>query len=321
MENLELKIVSGACLIRPQSKGSCIISSHPYPYFESKLCKIACINPKNPSRELDVKIGTVINNGFPQLPSNIVDPNHKSPGLHPEDIEYVNWSVFGGFDRKLEMVLYNPHEHPVAVFVSIEGFEIDGRAHEDDFPKWLQPKVAHWNKIRNGLIAKWLESRKEGVDKFWGWEQVSSNEITLNPDDRNFLHFYAESCAYFEPKEIRFYGYRTSDSEPVPFLIGEVINGARLLHGSVDAETFVRKRESKKEDDVGDGSVELQGVLTSNFAERDGWRDISSWPKFSIRGLGRELKIVVCNPWDFPIRVRATIRGQSSSHGFTFPEE
>lgn len=122
-EHKRIDRVFGTAVIYPKTAGVCFVTPKTSPFFDPRRCKIACVDLDDPKAIQDIKIGAVTIGGSPQLGINVLTPDYESPGIRPDDIDLVNWSVFSsiGLSRELQMSLFNMCDRKIAVFVCVEG--------------------------------------------------------------------------------------------------------------------------------------------------------------------------------------------------------
>ncbi len=328
----------GSVTINPRSPGVCVVTPPNSPYFQPKRCRIACVDPANPGVSLDLKIGAVTIGGSPQLAMNELQPDERSQGLRPADLDYVNWGVFStpGLARGLQFVLYNPNDIQAAVFVCLEGFDVDDL--NRDFPD------DNWQERARERHQDFLDAeRAQGKIEIGDRQHLSGQEIELDPLEQRIIKIVPTVSPYFEPKRVRFYGYKSGTSESVPFTVIDAFCGSQILYGTMVEDLFAQQKPVRRDShespqqllkrlgemvdtltSYGRSGLEMlenrtsrpaledaRGMLTTHLVGEKGWGDVSWWPTFSTSGLRRELGVVAYNPWPFRIRVSVSIEGDS----------
>lgn len=331
----------GSVFVSPDTATVLQIMPPRSPFFEPKRAQITCLHAEDPTRAMDLKIGSVTIGGSPQLAINALTPSRDSQGIRPEDLhcQNVNWSVFStvGLARELQMSVYNPNREPVAAFVSLDGFDVHSLDEYDGF--------ARFNKVEEG--------DGDIVDR-----KISGNDIELEPFEHGVIRLIPTVSPFFEPKKIRFHGRGCDSGQRVPFTVVNAYCGDRLLYdarsmvdmidlllsdsnglqnfsktmkalgGSKWLESLVSglcsdaglsewgasmDRELKKI--RSQKKKNISGMLSSHISDgQDGWGCISWWPRISTLGMAQEAGILVYNPWPFRIRANATVAG-NPSHG------
>ena len=337
------KIISkafGSVTLKPRSVGVCTVVPPDFPYFEPKRCRIACLDARDPNRSMDLKIGAVTIGGSPQLAMNELTPSEGSPGLRPEDIDYVNWSVFStvGLAREIQMSLYNPNDSEAVVFVCLEGFDVGDMDRE--FPD------EDWEARASRKHDRFLEAeRAKNEVNTQGWAQLAGSEVELDPLEQRIIRIVPTVWPYFDPKRVRFHGHRSDTGARVPFTIVDVFCGSQVLYGTMVEELFVQRSQARQyraqetpqellrrlqqmvdtltrygrsglemlEDRSSTSALEdARGMLSTHLVGRDGgWGDVSWWPILSTNGLKRALGVVAYNPWPFRIRASASLEGDA----------
>lgn len=294
-------------VIRPRSNAVCTVIPTVTPFFEPSRCHVACLDVENPSRHMDLKIGAATVGGSPQLAINSLVPNDETLCLHPKDLDNtdVNWLILSqpGLARELQFSLYNPNKIDVAVFICIDGWNVNSldTGRHDKYPKWLKPAAYDSNSL----------------------SMLSSEEICLEPFERRSAQLIPTVCPFFKPNRIRFHGRRIDNDDPVPFSVAEAYCGDRLLYGQIDGvfdqsqsyssilkniESLITYRTPDKIIDL--AREKICGMLTDHIAsDADGWGDVSWWPYFSTIGLGKHAAVIMYNPWPFRIRASVSLEG------------
>ncbi len=328
----------GSVTINPRSPGVCVVTPPNSPYFQPKRCRIACVDLANPAVSLDLKIGAVTIGGSPQLAINELRPDEGSQGLRPADLDYVNWTVFStpGLAREPQFVLYNPNDIQAAVFVCLEGFDVDDMNQEFPDDNWQERE----RERHQGFLDA---ERAQGKIEIGDRQHLSGQEIELDPLEQRIIKIVPTVSPYFEPKRVRFYGYKSGTSESVPFTVIDAFCGSQILYGTMVEDLFAQQKPVRRDShespqqllkrlgemvdtltSYGRSGLEMledrasrpaledsRGMLTTHLVGERGWGDVSWWPTFSTSGLRRELGVVAYNPWPFRIRVSVSIEGDS----------
>ena len=329
----------GSITIPPRGQRVCTLIPPDSPYFEPRRCRIACLNMNDPSAEMDLKIGSVCVGGSPQLAINELNPDERSAGLRPEDLDYVNWSVFStvGLAREIQFTLYNPNEAPVAVFVCLDGLDVNGL---DVYPNenWEEHAARRSKRFMDAMLAA------DDAQSEIGWQKISGSEVELEPLEQRIIRVVPTVSSYFDPNRFKFHGHRVDDGKRIPFTVVDVFCGKQILYGSMVDELFDlrsnrhqhRPQETPQQllrrleemvntlTRYGRSGLEMledrsaaptyhdaRGMLTTHLVEKSGWGDASWWPIISTNGFRRELGVVVHNPWPFRIRASVSLQGQA----------
>lgn len=308
------------------------------PYFAPRRVRIVAVSESEPWEKVDLKITAVVIGGSPQMHFNTLTPGPGSMGVHPEEIDVVNWASFStvGLARELRFTVYNPNDCKIIVCICIEGY-----AHAELDEEHVADKMYRMN-------GEDPSKNLEASTMLPEWQLLPSLEIKLEPYDQDVIDIIPAFSAYFRPYRIRYSGHDSNGKE-VPFSIIEAFCGSKLLYGGGMSRDIFKikgsqpKPRSDHEDplvllsraqrmigtlmDHGRGGfdamyktsppigpkVRLKGMLSILLGNNDGWANIEDWPIISTVGLGASLGIVAYNPWPFEIRVSATLKGDSYS--------
>lgn len=333
--------IFGSITLNPRRMGQCTVSPVNTPFFEPKSCKIVCLDPSDPTKHCDLKIGAVLVGGSPQLSINELTPNETSMGIRPESIDLVNWSICStvGLARELTISMYNPSDRQVVVFVCIDGIEHASLGYEryatdgmtkEEAAEYFTEQSAQSEATHNEWVLK-CEARDEMIKI--PWQQISSNEVKLGPLEQRVIPVFPTVSPFFEPNRFRLHGRRESDGQSVPFTVIDVFCGRELLYGS-DVETLFNRAPRQRARSGNSALIsqlastidalqeeqrperpllleDIRGVLSSHMVGEDGWGDASWWPTISTLGLAKSMGVVVYNPWPIEISVSVELEGSA----------
>ena len=288
---------------------SAIIAPLPTVYFEADLVRILAVDADDYSKQTRLKIGAVNVGGSPQIAMNELSPGPLSPGIYARDFDNINWSVFSsvGLARELQLSTFNPHDNVVRVFVRLDGWEFSSmdvphpyssgeETEEDQKIKERHAKIVENAKIKHDKDSFDFYSRTNGRPT------IACEEKVLGPGERTVLRVVPTVSPFFKPQAIKIHGHKNSQ-EDVPIMFIDAFCGKDIFYNNIRISVLFEE-----------GSRLGEGVLTSVLDDDGmGWTNVSEWPIISTTGLGRELGIVVSNPWMFEVTVGATITGTSLS--------
>ena len=264
MEKRE-KIISkafGSITMNARSQLSCAVMPASTPYFEPKRCRVICIDPRDPNSHKDLKIGAVTVGGSPQIAINELSPDRKSAGLRPDDIDYVDWSIFStpGLARELQFSLYNPNDIQVAVFICVDGWDVESEGYIV-YPHPMSGSFSDQERARMLAEKAEAESVEEDRRKTKRWkesellvmagpsgdsQQVSGKEIELEPLEQRVIKISPTVSPYFDPRRIRFHGHRIDDGKKVPFAIIDAFCGDRVMYGTSLDDLFSQRTVGRR---------------------------------------------------------------------------
>ena len=291
------------------------------PFFFPDKIRIKVLDAADPTIERDLRIGSVTVGGVPQLGINNLSHIDLGRAFHPDDLDgsSLSWLAFSarGRGRELQFHVRNPNADNVMAFIAIDGVCSTSM----DIPGF---EVSKSSSLRSG-------------DFLFG-----SEEYNLLPGETKTLMVIPDFCEYVAPKLMRVHAHRIHDGAQVPVTIIDAFCGRELLIGGtplqeffdhtpsprVNAEEHPRdllSRLSRQIEKLEMGGAQAlkysarkssmcaeapRGMLSTLMEGGDGWANVSHWPVCTTHGLGRELGIVVHNPWPTELRVSASLRGE-----------
>lgn len=244
----------GAISLNAKSQGVLSIFPSRYPYFEPKYVRIKALDPYDPDREMELRIGAVTVGGSPQLAINNLAPDDRvSTAIRADDIDgsFVNWSVFStvGLARELQMNLYNPNRDRILIFACLEGYEVGSlNCYADTIPHDVSEEE------REKIHRSWEKKAEEKLQAYKeyfngktktplsGWQHVASDSIRVKAGEQRVLQVIPTVSPYFEPKRIKYHGRRVDTDAKVPFCVLDAFCDNQLMFGAVSIDDLLSHR-------------------------------------------------------------------------------